>query len=81
LSDAQYQTVHLLRSKRGIPSTSELTIDNIIDELCRLGMHLKNNGPPGWMVLTRAKKLNIQAEGFSLAIDPHSNAAKDAINL
>ena len=82
LSDAQYQTVKLLRSKRGIDPRLELTVDNVIDELCRLGVHLKNNGPPGWMVLKRGlKKLNILAEGFSLGTNSDSNAWKDVINL
>jgi hypothetical protein len=68
LSDVQHQTVNLLRSRRGIAPSLELTVANIIDALCKLGMHLNNNGPPGWMVLKRGlKKLNIPAEGLSLA--------------
>ena len=44
------------------------------DELARLGVHLRNNGPPGWAVLKRGlRKLNLLTEGLSLADPDVSN--------
>lgn len=69
LTAEQFAAVGLLRAKRGEP-TVVVTALEVIDELARLGMHLPNNGPPGWAVLKRGlRKLDLLAEGLSLA-DP-----------
>jgi len=62
--------MHTLARIRGARDDSEIisTINDVVDELSRLGVHLKNNGPPGWIVLKRGmRKLNILAEGIQLA--------------
>lgn len=67
LTSLQRETLRRIRAARGIPTTS-LTVRIIIEELARLGVHLPNNGPPGWLVLKRGlKKLNIVAEGVNFA--------------
>jgi hypothetical protein len=59
--------VSRLRASRG-ELTDVVTVQQVIDELARLGVHLRNNGPPGWAVLKRGlRKLNLLAEGLSLA--------------
>ena len=69
LTRSQYQTLNRIRACRG-QHTDALSVQEVIDELARLGVHLRNNGPPGWAVLKRGlRKLNLLAEGLSLA-DP-----------
>jgi len=49
-------------------------VQEVVDELARLGVHLRNNGPPGWAVLKRGlRKLNLLAQGLSL-VDPDVSA-------
>jgi len=67
LTSLQRETLHRIRASRGV-SVHTLTVQTVIDELARLGVHLPNNGPPGWLVLKRGlRKLNLVAEGVSLA--------------
>jgi hypothetical protein len=67
LTEHQYRTLNRIRARRG-ESKVEVTVAQVIDELARLGVHLQNNGPPGWAVLKRGlRKLDLLAEGFSLA--------------
>ena len=69
LTRPQFETLNRLRALRGQP-TDNLSVQQVIDELARLGVHLRNNGPPGWAVLKRGlRKLNLLAEGLCLA-DP-----------
>ena len=45
-------------------------MQQVIDELARLGVHLRKNEPPGWAVVKRGlRKLNLLAEELRLA-DP-----------
>lgn len=79
LSDVQWATMMHLRASRGEVNRA-LSVNDVIDEIAKLGAHLRNNGPPGWAVLKRGlKKLNLLAEGFSLASNGY--AQKDVINL
>jgi hypothetical protein len=67
LTIQQYETLILLRASRGEPTVA-VTVQQVVDELARLGVHLHNNGPPGWAVLKRGlRKLNLLAEGLGLA--------------
>jgi hypothetical protein len=67
LTTLQFDTVSRLRASRG-ELLEVITVQQVIDELARLGVHLRNNGPPGWAVLKRGlRKLNLLAEGLSLA--------------
>lgn len=67
LTALQVDTLRRIREARG-ESTVSLTVQIVIDELARLGVHLHNNGPPGWAVLKRGlRKLQLVAEGVSLA--------------
>jgi len=67
LTRPQFEAVKRLRDLRG-ERTDALSVQEVIDELARLGVHLRNNGPPGWAVLKRGlRKLNLLAEGLSLA--------------
>ena len=67
LTAQQFETLRLLRASRGEHMVI-ITVQNTIDELARLGVHLPNNGPPGWAVLKRGlRKLNLLVEGLSLA--------------
>ncbi len=69
LTRLQFETLNRLRALRGQRGDS-LSVQQVIDELARLGVHPRNNGPPGWAVLKRGlRKLNLLAEGFNLA-DP-----------
>lgn len=79
LTTPQIAALTRIRARRGELS-EVLTVDDVIDELARLGVHLRNNGPPGWAVLKRGlRKLNLLAEGLCLA--DSSNDPKDVINL
>jgi hypothetical protein len=70
LTSGQLAALTILRSRRG-EGSEELSVDNVIGELARLGVHLRNNGPPGWVVLKRGlRKLSLLAEGLSLASAP-----------
>jgi hypothetical protein len=67
LTSRQFEILSLLRVARGDPMVI-ITVQDTIDELATLGVHLPNNGPPGWAVLKRGlRKLNLLAEGLSLA--------------
>lgn len=67
LTTQQFETLSRLRAARG-DLTVVVTVQQVIDELARLGVHLRNNGPPGWAVLKRGlRTLNLLAEGLSLA--------------
>lgn len=67
LTIRQLDALNRLRASRG-ELTGAVTVQQVIDELARLGVHLPNNGPPGWAVLKRGlRKLNLLAEGLSLA--------------
>ncbi len=75
--------IHTVARIRAVRRDSELvsTVKDVVDELARLGVHLKNNGPPGWIVLKRGlRKLNSLAEGLQLADDLDVDF-KDVINL
>lgn len=67
LSESQLKALTSLRATRG-ETTMNLTVQQVIDELAQLGVHLRSNGPPGWAVLKRGlRKLDILAEGMGLA--------------
>jgi len=79
LTRSQYQTLNRIRACRGL-HTDALRVQEVIDELARLGVHLRNNGPPGWAMLKRGlRKLNLLAEGLSLA--DSCGVHRDVINL
>jgi hypothetical protein len=70
LTSGQLAALTILRARRG-EGSEELSVDNVINELARLGVHLTNNGPPGWLVLKRGlRKLSLLADGLSLARAP-----------
>lgn len=64
--------------KRKIPM--EMTASYVLYEIAALGGHIKNNGPPGWLVLRRGfdELLSIE-RGWTLA-NAAINIKKDAIN-
>jgi hypothetical protein len=67
-----------LRTLRG-QANKVFTVQDVISELSRLGVHLANNGPPGWAVLKRGlRKLSVLAEGMALALSPCT--PEDVIN-
>jgi hypothetical protein len=67
LTAQQFEALSLLRISRG-DATVIVTVQQVIDELAQLGVHLRNNGPPGWVVLKRGlRKLNLLVEGVGLA--------------
>ena len=67
ITNEQYQSIVLLRQSRGHPETA-LNVRDVVDELARLGVHIKNNGPPGWIVLKRGmEKLNLLAQGIRIS--------------
>jgi len=73
LSSAQLETVIRLRASRGV-SCRRLRVRDVIDEVARLGVHLKHNGPPGWLVLKRGlHKLSLLTDGFRLSELPIPN--------
>jgi Transposase DNA-binding/Transposase DDE domain len=78
LTKKQWDTLVRIRAGRR-ETSNNLTVQHIISELARLGVHLPSNGPPGWMVLERGlRKLNLLAEGLSLA--QFADAPEDVIN-
>lgn len=79
LTRKQFAALTRLRDIRGEDSDA-ISVKDVIDELARLGVHLPNNGPPGWLVLKRGlRKLNLLAEGLSLAA--RCDAGEEVINL
>jgi hypothetical protein len=67
LTHEQFETLRRLRATWGRDDDNP-TVGDVIADLARLGVHLRNNGPPGWLVLKRGlRKLNLTAEGLSLA--------------
>lgn len=57
------------------PTQGALTIVGVLYAIARLGGHLRNNGPPGWIVLTRGMQaLQLRAEGWRLAKGHHATA-------
>ena len=67
LSEEQRHALCHIRAQRGIASES-LTVRDVTSELATLGSHIKNNGPPGWLVMKRGlRKLDLLAQGLSLA--------------
>jgi Transposase DNA-binding/Transposase DDE domain len=80
LTDEQRIALCHIRARRGL-SSEHLTVRDVISELAVLGSHLKNNGPPGWVVLKRGlRKLEILAEGISLMSNKGALLG-DVINL
>ena len=78
LTERQRSVVVALRTRRG-EDVGTLSVADVVAELARLGAHIPNNGPPGWLVLKRGlRKLNMLAEGLSLA--HHRSARPDVIN-
>lgn len=66
LNEEQHHALIRLRAVRG-EAGQNLSVEDVIHELARLGAHLRNNGPPGWVVLKRGlRKLNLLAEGLRL---------------
>jgi hypothetical protein len=54
------------RATRGMPAAK--TVADALSLLARLGGHLKNNGPPGWMTLGQGyQKLLMLRMGWELA--------------
>lgn len=67
LTEGQRFALCHIRARRGLCS-EQLSVRDVMFELAVLGSHLKNNGPPGWVVLKRGlRKLDLLAEGISLA--------------
>ncbi len=66
------------QKKRELPS--KLSASAVLYEIAALGGHIKNNGPPGWLVLRRGfdELLSIE-KGWTLA-NSEMNTLKDAIN-
>ena len=64
--------------KRKIPE--KMTASYVLYEIAALGGHIKNNGPPGWLVLRRGfdELLSIE-RGWTLA-NALISSKKDAIN-
>lgn len=78
LTNEQFETLRRLRATWG-RDDADPTVGDVVADLARLGVHLRNNGPPGWLVLKRGlRKLNLLAEGLSLAAP--RDASKDVIN-
>lgn len=62
------QLLHRDRATRGMRPPK--TVADAVALLARLGGHIKNNGPPGWMTLGRGyEKLLILKAGWQMAFD------------
>jgi Transposase DNA-binding/Transposase DDE domain len=58
--------IDVLKAHFGLPP--ELTVEDALRGVARLGGHIKQNGPPGWIVLGRGfVKLDQMATGWALA--------------
>jgi hypothetical protein len=79
LTYTQFDALRRLRASWG-RDDEEPTVEDVVAALARLGVHLRNNGPPGWLVLKRGlKKLNLLAEGLGLACFPRGTS-REVIN-
>lgn len=59
----------LEKKRRKIPEV--ITAEHVLCEIAELGGHIKNNGPPGWLVLRRGfEKLFLMEQGWDLAQVP-----------
>ena len=77
LTHEQFETLRRLGVTWG-RDDDDPTVGEVVADLARLGVHLRNNGPPGWLVLKRGlRKLNLLTEGLSLAA---RDTSKDVIN-
>jgi hypothetical protein len=65
------------QQKKNIPEP--MTASHVLFEIAALGGHIKNNGPPGWLILRRGfEELLTMERGFQLAMN--LNTLKDEIN-
>ena len=53
LSTTQVQVLKAVRQKDGKPLPSAPTVHDALIAIAAIGGHLKQNGPPGWMILSR----------------------------
>jgi hypothetical protein len=76
LTEHQRLVLCHIRTRRSLCS-KQLTVRDVISELAILGSHLKNNGPPGWMVLKRGlRKLELDLIRFSGQVVKHYAARR-----
>jgi hypothetical protein len=66
------ETLQVVAAERR-PTQGPLTVIGVLYAIARLGGHLRNNGPPGWLVLTRGMQaLQLRVEGWRLAKSQHN---------
>lgn len=79
LTREQFDTLRRLRASWG-QNDEEPSVEDVVADLARLGVHLPNNGAPGWLVLKRGlKRLNSLGEGLRLAFFP-GPSSEEVIN-
>ena len=67
------------KKKRNVMET--VTAEYVLCGIAEFGGHIRNNGPPGWLVLRRGfEKLFLMEQGWELAQTGTHNS-KDVINL
>ena len=71
----------LIRQKKR-QTPDKITVSYILCEIATLGGYIKNNGPPGWLVLRRGfDQLYSMEKGWQLAQAVKTDNSKDVINL
>jgi hypothetical protein len=67
-TEVELEILHRARATRGMPKAK--TVSDALLLLARLGGHLKNNGPPGWMTLGQGyQELLLLRLGWEMAIN------------
>ena len=73
LSTTQIQVLTAVRQKNQKPLPSAPTVHDVFMAVAAIGGHLKNNGPPGWMVLSRGfNKLLTMETGWIAASETYA---------
>ncbi len=68
LSSTELGTLRAVCKMKGKPLTNTPTTHEVMMAIARLGGHIKNNGPPGWLVLGRGfTKLQAMEQGYLAA--------------
>ena len=70
LNPTQLVILKRIVEKKKRTASEVITAEYVLYEIAELGGHIKNNGPPGWLVLRRGfEKLFALEQGWNLAQD------------
>ena len=69
LPKRQHQVLSAIVRSNGLPGTTQpITAKEVLHAIAKLGGHIKNNGPPGWLTLRRGLDALLAVErGWNLA--------------